>query len=112
MMKTYEEMRMRTAEEMGLTDADIAAMKPGEIIMMPPPPVDIGVSIADAQSIKQMILSGVCAGNIDPNDVAGLATDIVAAFKDIDNNVFARDAMTRELEAAQKKSLTQQAKVS
>ena len=60
---------------------------------------DIGISVADAQAIKQAILHTVKEGSVVPGEVTSLVDDMIIAFKSIDNEVFARDAMEKEFTA-------------
>jgi len=68
---------------------------------------DIGISMADATALKAALLHCVREGQFDASSTADdLATDVISAFKRIDNEFFIRD----ELEAEYRKSLTTEQK--
>lgn len=72
----------------------------------PPQELDIGVSVPDAVAIKSAVLHAVREGHVMAGDVSTLVDDLIGAFKDLDNNVFARDQMTADLTKKPARDLT------
>ena len=68
---------------------------------------DIGMSTADVQAIKSSMLRAVQEGHVEPGDIAVLAAGLINAFKDFDDQVVIRSAIT---DAEVKKHLTPPAK--
>ena len=68
--------------------------------------LDIGISTPDAQSIKATLLAAIREGHLGVGETHTLAGELIQSFKDIDNEVFARD----EMESAIRKRLTAEEK--
>lgn len=72
----------------------------------PPQELDIGVSVGDAVAIKSAVLAAVREGHVMAGDVSTLVDDLIGAFKDLDNNVFARDEIESALRKKPARDLT------
>ena len=59
--------------------------------------LDIGVSVGDAVALKSALLHAIREGHFLSDEPEELAAKMVEAFKNIDNNVFARDEMESAL---------------